>query len=162
MDKISRMWELSARKDELWDRFIKVAEQLLLPYNREGWAVLEFRKLTIELQEIVRERVLLDAEILKLTDCQPLLEKAGRELHDLYQRRYPITKNTRFIRQPGIGEIRYYIPENTLVMTSFEEMPATIDVKVGVTKVETIAAWGGYRIRLAYAPEIDTIFWSEA
>lgn len=162
MDKLTRLWELTEKKEALFTRFIRTAERLLSTglWNDSNYK--EAREVVTALQEIVREKVLLDAELLKLTDCQPLLDKVGRELHERYQQKYPITKNTRFLRQPGFTHVYYIIPEEPVMYAAIKEIPPRIDIKRGVAQMETWGMGDWFRIRLAYAPEIDTIFWSEA
>lgn len=119
----------------------------------------ELARITQRIQEV-------NLELIKLSDCAGLLAAAGREIHDLYKDKYPVDSTTQ-VRRVHLGEgqrtLHYIIPvEHSVFDTDF--LSPYVEDKRGVVQFELWADEGypfSFSIYLAYAPEINTLFWDK-
>lgn len=112
-------------------------------------------------QRITRELEVLRREYDAVADCEDLLNLTNLSLHDRYRERYPaVTHRTKVVVIEGLRGDRWRYPlpvEQSAVVF----MPDDVSPKVAPLDIREaiFENWGiGQLIRLAYAPEIDTIF----
>ena len=102
----------------------------------------------------------------KFSVCRPLVKLIGEDLHDFYQTRYPINRETQvseWALQYGHDRIYYTLPMPPQPIMNFNEPLTAAAMSVSMPEhreahFETIADTDDHWARLAYAPEINTVY----
>lgn len=112
-----------------------------------------------ELEGVNKRITWIEGELLKLSDCDQLLAIVGRELHNAFKDKHPITKNTkvRAVELTNGQRNWHYTRLQTTIFNPLEEMSPIVHAGRGVVEFEL---WANrrYRFLLAYAADIDTVF----
>lgn len=97
--------------------------------------------------------------------CQALLDRFGLEMHEHYRQKYPINHDTTLRAvEHGRWEWHYLLPieANKLIVLEESPSPFAPAIRKGTARFEQFVKSGwAYGIYLAWAPEINTVFYWE-
>jgi hypothetical protein len=103
-------------------------------------------------------------DLSKELPCDEFIKRFGYDLHELYREKYSINKDTvvvkSFIDYGAFGEFHYALPDHEMMVYRVgDDIPASVpSQRYGKTKVERWGDSASRRFTLAWAPEINTVF----
>lgn len=158
VSKILRTQELQAIQSSIFVNIHDLYEQVWRPTTVQRQLI----QIIADIDHMKARWQAAENELLTLSYCAPLLQKVGVELHDMYQKKHPINRLTSFVKmERHIEEVHYYIMDDTEVHFNVQPISPIMSHRRGVAKMETWADGNKeIYIRLAYAPETNTLYWS--